>query len=534
MHCPKCQTKVGSYDFIGEQSQRSPVHLVKSRVDPYGQHLITQNRIDRQLQTSSCDETSPLANEDTEASKETDSAILPTCSGSVHSGDISESNGLPSTTAAMIQLPLTISPSSSEVSSSSDGSESESAGSSDISNSSSHQMSSSSSSYGSEVSNRDAAVSHSRPMLSMSSSSSSSSNGSSLAGEDEEDEISLGSNEGSTMEADVVEIDFVLGTRGDMRLLSRAKKRTLKVNRRHGKHKGKHGRKPKKLEVQQLMEKRFIQEILAAEPELDALDQSLICPVCLDLLHEPFAAIPCKHIFCEPCLRRLGSKNPMNTLCPMCRQRIAYCEPKRELSLSIREEHTDMYMKRKKFERGTPNVYSLPLPWRPGWVNLLSGRAMGGNRFEGDSTREILRRIVQQLPYYVPPVVIANLINLVFFIFLLGAVEIVPLLLGLFMGRSPSSLGSAPFSKFRSRFGEAVVPPHDASRPDTPPLVRNHHPTTQREGSAVGQEVVIEDNDESIRRRPSLVEDMVTVSGGILDVLTGEGEIFRNVIQYNG
>ena len=70
------------------------------------------------------------------------------------------------------------------------------------------------------------------------------------------------------------------------------------------------------------------QEILDAEPELDALDPSLICPVCLDLLHEPFAAVPCKHIFCEPCLRRLASKNPMNTLCPMCRQRIAYCEHK--------------------------------------------------------------------------------------------------------------------------------------------------------------------------------------------------------------
>ena len=72
-----------------------------------------------------------------------------------------------------------------------------------------------------------------------------------------------------------------------------------------------------------------LQDILDAEPELDALDPSLICPVCLDLLHDPFAAIPCKHVFCEPCLRRLGSKNPMNTLCPMCRQRITYCELQR-------------------------------------------------------------------------------------------------------------------------------------------------------------------------------------------------------------
>ena len=157
------------------------------------------------------------------------------------------------------------------------------------------------------------------------------------------------------------------------------------------------------------------------------------------------------------------------------------------MSINIRTEHVELYTKRKKFERGTPNVYSLPLPWRPGWVNLLSGRAMGGNRFQGENTRDILRRIVQQLPYYVPPVVIANLINLVFFIFLLGAVEIVPLLLGLFMGRSPS-LGSAPFSKFRNRFGESVVPPHEPVSENSG-NVRSHHSSIHGEGSAVGQEV---------------------------------------------
>ena len=159
-----------------------------------------------------------------------------------------------------------------------------------------------------------------------------------------------------------------------------------------------------------------------------------------------------------------------------------------EMSQSIKFDHSKMYTKRMKFERGSPNVYSLPLPWRPGWVNLLSGRAMGGNRFEGESGRDILRRIVQQLPYYVPPVVIANLINLVFFIFLLGAVEIVPLLLGLFMGRTPS-LGSAPFSKFRNRYGESVVPPH---QPDPSHDVRNPHSPIHGEGSAVGQDASVE------------------------------------------
>ena len=68
------------------------------------------------------------------------------------------------------------------------------------------------------------------------------------------------------------------------------------------------------------------QKILDAEPELDNLDSSLMCPVCLDLLFSPFSVVPCKHTFCETCLRRIGSKDPMNTFCPMCRQRVVYCE----------------------------------------------------------------------------------------------------------------------------------------------------------------------------------------------------------------
>ena len=54
--------------------------------------------------------------------------------------------------------------------------------------------------------------------------------------EDGED-LSIESIEGSSsLEADIVEIDFVLGSRGDMRLLSRAKKRRLRVNRQRGRH----------------------------------------------------------------------------------------------------------------------------------------------------------------------------------------------------------------------------------------------------------------------------------------------------------
>ena len=76
--------------------------------------------------------------------------------------------------------------------------------------------------------------------------------------EDGED-LSIESIEGSSsLEADIVEIDFVLGSRGDMRLLSRAKKRRLRVNRQSGRHKMKTSRKHKKEETQQIMEQKII------------------------------------------------------------------------------------------------------------------------------------------------------------------------------------------------------------------------------------------------------------------------------------
>ena len=62
-----------------------------------------------------------------------------------------------------------------------------------------------------------------------------------------------------------------------------------------------------------------------------------------------------------------------------------------------------------------------------------------------ETNSEAFRQFLQQLPYYIPPVVIANLINLLFFICLLGAVEIVPLLFSLIMGRGP--MGMSALSK---------------------------------------------------------------------------------------
>ena len=43
--------------------------------------------------------------------------------------------------------------------------------------------------------------------------------------------------------------------------------------------------------------------------------EELLCPICYELLHRPHSLNPCKHIFCDPCLRRLnGARFQMSCL----------------------------------------------------------------------------------------------------------------------------------------------------------------------------------------------------------------------------
>ena len=195
------------------------------------------------------------------------------------------------------------------------------------------------------------------------------------------------------------------------------------------------------------------QELLEAEPELSEVHEDLLCPVCLDILHEPFKVDPCGHVFCEPCLRRLGQKNPMNCTCPLCRQKIFFCKHQavssfkcwvdfsisiyfvQTMSKEIRASHQGLYIKRKKFERSTP-VYQYPLPWQPGWRNLLRGRPLGGNNLARDNRLDWVRTILHQIPYYIPPVIIANIINIGIFAFMMGFIEIFPNLLAIVFGTS--------------------------------------------------------------------------------------------------
>ncbi len=65
----------------------------------------------------------------------------------------------------------------------------------------------------------------------------------------------------------------------------------------------------------------------------------------------------------------------------MCRARISHCERRGEAARDLALRHPALHARRRKFELGT-GVHRLPLPWRPGWRNLLAGRAMGGNRYD--------------------------------------------------------------------------------------------------------------------------------------------------------
>ncbi len=46
-----------------------------------------------------------------------------------------------------------------------------------------------------------------------------------------------------------------------------------------------------------------------------------------------------------------------------------------------------------------------------------------------DNQVDYLRAVLHQLPYYIPPVILANLINILIFALMMGAVELLPNLL---------------------------------------------------------------------------------------------------------
>jgi len=247
-------------------------------------------------------------------------------------------------------------------------------------------------------------------------------------------DIISGTSDESNTESDHAEASKESSTDEEIVLRSKKQKEKMRKKRRHKEKLYKERLRAKIVKKENERKEAKLKELLEGEPELSELADDVICPVCLDLLHEPFQVEPCGHIFCEPCLRRLGQKNPMNCSCPLCRTKIGFCKHLAATSREIREEHESLYLKRKKFERSTP-VFSYPLPWQPGWRNLIRGRPLGGNRFlVRDNRTEYMRAILHQIPYYIPPVMIANLINIGIFAFMMGFIEVFPNLLAIIFG----------------------------------------------------------------------------------------------------
>ncbi|XP_032426216.1 E3 ubiquitin-protein ligase RNF180-like isoform X1 [Xiphophorus hellerii] len=85
-------------------------------------------------------------------------------------------------------------------------------------------------------------------------------------------------------------------------------------------------------QLQEEEEKEPAQSSPARPPACEDVDRDgLTCAVCLDVFFRPRSCLPCAHVFCEPCLRRLARNRAAHTPCPLCRRLISNTGFHREL-----------------------------------------------------------------------------------------------------------------------------------------------------------------------------------------------------------
>ncbi|KAJ0019675.1 hypothetical protein NQD34_007244, partial [Periophthalmus magnuspinnatus] len=95
--------------------------------------------------------------------------------------------------------------------------------------------------------------------------------------------------------------------------------------------------------------------------EEELVSKGLLCAVCLDLYLCPYMCHPCKHIFCEPCLRTLAKNCSSNTPCPLCRTTITQVFFQKELNQTVRTFFPKEYLSRKQnFQRASCSKWPLP------------------------------------------------------------------------------------------------------------------------------------------------------------------------------
>ncbi|XP_044931221.1 E3 ubiquitin-protein ligase RNF180 [Mustela putorius furo] len=89
--------------------------------------------------------------------------------------------------------------------------------------------------------------------------------------------------------------------------------------------------------------------------------ESYICAVCLDVYFSPYMCYPCRHVFCEPCLRTLARDNPASTPCPLCRTVISRVFFQTELNNATKRFFPKEYLKIKQsFQKSSSAKWPLP------------------------------------------------------------------------------------------------------------------------------------------------------------------------------
>ena len=63
------------------------------------------------------------------------------------------------------------------------------------------------------------------------------------------------------------------------------------------------------------------------------IEVDLTCCICMELYYSPHSCDPCKHTFCEECLRQVCKQTPTLTRCPLCRNVIRKCVFDKGISL---------------------------------------------------------------------------------------------------------------------------------------------------------------------------------------------------------
>ena len=109
----------------------------------------------------------------------------------------------------------------------------------------------------------------------------------------------------------------------------------------------------------------------------DEVPDDLMCGICRDIYLDPQELIPCEHVFCETCLRRLNQARIYN--CPICRRQIMNTLPVEDLRNQIMERYPQHVQERAEAEQQS-NSYSLDL--LPRWMELI--RTIFGMQFQID------------------------------------------------------------------------------------------------------------------------------------------------------